>query len=124
MQDLVKSLSNYIDHSEHITKRMKAMKDYNQILFEDKLEIKADRVEKVGKSIKKQSAELEQRKVKIRKTEREKARQIQTNKKQLEQTGVRKRELLNLKRDEIEENNRIEKNLRLITKKRLVDKQE
>lgn len=45
------------------------------------------------------------------------------NKKQLEQVSVRKRELLNLKKTEIEENNRIEKNLRLITKKRLVDKQ-
>ena len=37
--------------------------------------------------------------------------------------SVRKREILELKRQEIEENNRIEKNLRFITKKRLVEKQ-
>ena len=37
--------------------------------------------------------------------------------------NIRKQELVNLKKTEIEENNRIEKNLRLITKKRLVEKQ-
>ena len=36
---------------------------------------------------------------------------------------MRKREVLDLKREEIEENNAIEKNLRFITKKRLVEKQ-
>ena len=123
MHDVLKSLSSYVDHSEHITKRMKAIQEFKKFEIADKQELKAERRENVEKSLKKQYDELEKKKAKIRKIEREKAKQIILNKKELEQASIRKRELLNLKRIEIEENNMIEKNLRLNTKKRLVEKQ-
>lgn len=76
MQDVLKSLNNYVEHSEHITKRMKQMQEYKNIEKEERLELKAERLESVQKSLKKQNDELERRKAKIRKTEKEKARQI------------------------------------------------
>ena len=60
------------------------MKEYRKLEFEDKQEVKQERIENVKKSRAKQLDDLEKRKVKIRKIEREKQKQIQINKKQLE----------------------------------------
>lgn len=84
MHDVLKSLSSYVDHSEHITKRMKAIMEFKKFEIVDRQEIKAERRENVEKSLKKQNDELEKKKVKIRKTEREKIKQIVLNKKSLE----------------------------------------
>lgn len=83
MQEVVKSLTQYIDHSKHITKRMKAMKEEKQLIAEDRQEIKAERIENVRKRFQKEQDDLEKKKAKIRKNEKEKAKQIQINKNQL-----------------------------------------
>ena len=59
----------------------------------------------------------------IKQSEKEKEKLIISNRKQLQDATIHKRELQNLKKQEIDENNRIEKNLRFITKKRLIEKQ-
>ena len=74
MTDVLKSLSSYVEHSEHITKRMKAMMEFKKFEIADRQEMKAERRENVEKSLKKQYDELEKKKAKIRKTEREKAK--------------------------------------------------
>lgn len=51
MQDVIKSLSKYIDHSEHINKRMKMVKEKVAFDFEDGQEKKAEKIENVQKSL-------------------------------------------------------------------------
>ena len=59
MQDVLKALSQYVDHSKHINQRMKFMKEKKDFELEDKQEKKAERLENVAKSLKKQQQVLE-----------------------------------------------------------------
>jgi len=119
---VLKALSQYVDHSKHIETRMKLMKERMFFDKEEQQEKKQERLENVQKSLKKQRVELEQRKNQIRKAEREKSKQIEVVGSSKHAWIVHKREADALKRQEILENNQIEKNLRFIVKKRLVEK--
>ena len=123
MQDVMKSLTQYVEHSKHINNRLKFIKQKQKVELEDKQLDKAEKIEKIQKILQKHREDQDRQKKSIRQSEKEKEKLILNNRKQLEEVTVHKRELLNLKKQEIDENNRIEKNLRFINKKRLVEKQ-
>ena len=123
MQDVMKSLTQYVEHSKHINNRLKFIKQKQKVELEDKQLDKAEKIEKIQKILQKHREDQDRQKKNIRQSEKEKEKLILNNRKQLEEVTVHKRELLNLKKQEIDENNRIEKNLRFINKKRLVEKQ-
>ena len=123
MQDVMKSLTQYVEHSKHINNRLKFIKQKQKVELEDKQLDKAEKIEKIQKILQKHREDQDRQKKSIRQSEKEKEKLILNNRKQLEEVTVHKQELLNLKKQEIDENNRIEKNLRFINKKRLVEKQ-
>ena len=53
MQDVMKSLSQYVEHSKHINSRLKFIKQKQKVELEDKQFDKAEKIEKIQKILKK-----------------------------------------------------------------------
>ena len=81
MQDVIKSLSQYVDHSKHISSRLKFIQQKQKVELEDKQLDKAEKIDKIQKILQKHREQQEKQKQSIRRSEREKEKLILSNRK-------------------------------------------